>query len=203
MTDTAVPRRTAGYGVWIFAVVAVAAVSMGVIFSSRLGSDPGLVSSPLIGGPAPVVELPLLEGEGTFDLADLRGDIAVVNFWASWCTGCRLEHAGLLAAATAFRDFDVQFVGILHQDQTRRGIGFLEELGRGDPFLYLDDVGSRAALEFGVLGLPETFFIDQDGVVVGKISGPAPGDLLLATVQRLVLGESIGTITTGEVENRQ
>ena len=45
--------------------------------------------------------------------------------------------------------------------------------------------------------------IDQDGLVVGKISGPAPGDLLLATVQRLVLGESIGTITTGEVENRQ
>ena len=203
MTDTTVPRRTVGYGVWIFAAVAVVAVSLGVIFSSRLGSDPGLVASPLIGGPTPSVELPLLEEEGTFDLGDLRGDITVVNFWASWCTGCRLEHAGLVEAAAAFRDFDVQFVGILHQDQARRGVGFLDELGRGDPFLYLDDVGSRAALEFGVLGLPETFFIDPDGVIVGKISGPAPGDLLLATVQRLVLGESIEPTTiTGEVENR-
>ncbi|MFQ5555395.1 MAG: TlpA family protein disulfide reductase [Acidimicrobiia bacterium] len=202
MTDEAVRLTTRGYGAWVFAVVALGVVVLGVVFSSRFGSDPELVPSPLIGLPAPAVELPFLEAEGTFDLGDLRGDITVVNFWASWCLGCRTEHPGLLAAAETFRDFDVRFVGILHQDNATAGIRFLDDLGRGDPFLYLDDAGSRAALEYGVLGLPETFFVDADGTIVGKISGPAPAGLLAATVQRLVLGEAIGTITSGEVENR-
>ena len=202
MTDEAVAMPTKGYGAWIFVAVAVGVVVLGVVFSSRFGSDPELVPSPLIGLPAPAVELSLLDGDGTFDLESLRGDITVVNFWASWCLGCRTEHAGLLAAAAAFRGFDVRFVGILHQDNAPAGRRFLEELGRGDPFIYLDDVGSRAALEYGVLGLPETFFVDATGTIVGKISGPADGALLEATVQRLVLGETIGTITTGDVENR-
>ncbi len=203
MSDVVVGHRPSSrYGVWVFAAVALVAVVLGIVFSTRFGQDPDLVASPLIGQPAPDLELPFLESEGTLDLGDLRGDITVVNFWASWCTGCRIEHAGLLRAAEAFTDFDVRFVGILHQDQPGRGIRFLDELGRGE-FLYVEDVGSRAGLEYGVLGLPETFFIDADGIIVGKISGPAPADLLVATVQRLILGEAIGTIKTGEVENRE
>lgn len=195
-------RLSSRYGVWVFTGVALVAVVLGIVFSTRFGQDPGLVASPLIGTPAPDLELPFLESDGTLDLGDLRGDITVVNFWASWCTGCRIEHEGLLQAAEAYRDFDVRFVGILWQDRASRGIRFLDELGRGE-FLYVEDVGSRAGLEYGVLGLPETFFIDADGIIVGKISGPAPADLLAATVQRLILGEAIGTIKAGEVENRE
>ena len=96
----------------------------------------------------------------------------------------------------------MRFIGVLHQDDVRDGVAFLDELGRGDPFLYVYDGNSRIGLEYGVLGLPETFFIDSSGTIVGKISGPASRDLLVATVQRLVLGEEIGTIKAGEVENR-
>ena len=201
--DEAPATRAAGVGVWVFAVVAVFAVGVGVLFSARFGDDPQVVvASPLIGSPAPEVSVPLLDVPATIDLGDLRGDITVVNFWASWCTGCRLEHPGLVEAAAAFRDFDVRFVGVLYQDDAADGIRFLDEFGRGNPFVYVFDGDSRVGLEYGVLGLPETFFIDSGGTIVGKISGPAPRDLLLATVERLVRGDGIGEIEAGTVENR-
>jgi cytochrome c biogenesis protein CcmG/thiol:disulfide interchange protein DsbE len=202
-TDVAPATRATGPGVWVFAVVAIVAVGVGVLFSARFGNDPQVVvASPLIGSPAPAVPVPLLDVPATIDLGDLRGDITVVNFWASWCTGCRLEHPGLVEAAAAFRDFDVRFVGVLYQDDAADGIRFLDEFGRGDPFLYVFDGDSRVGLEYGVLGLPETFFVDSGGTIVGKISGPAPRDLLLATVERLVAGDGIGEIEAGTVENR-
>ena len=80
---------------------------------------------------------------------------------------------------------------------------FLEELGRGDPYTYGVDEGSRVAVEFGVLGLPETFFIDREGIIRGKVSGPVSAALLSRTIEAIALGESIDPqTTTDEVENR-
>ena len=64
------------------------------------------------------------------------------------------------------------------------------------------DEGSRTALEFGVLGLPETFFVDRNGTIVGKVTGPVNSQLLVETIDKILLGETIGEVKTGEVENR-
>lgn len=187
---------------WLAVLAAGAVMVIGVVFSQRFGSDPQLQDSPLIGQPVASAEVPYLEFEGVLDLDDLRGDIIVVNFWASWCFNCRVEHEALVAGADQFADLDVTFVGVNHQDQKANAIGFLDELGRSRQTIYVEDVGSRLALEFGILGLPETFFVDRQGTIVGKVTGPVSPQLITDTIDAIVLGEDIGVVKTGEVENR-
>ncbi|TQM09882.1 TlpA family protein disulfide reductase [Pseudonocardia kunmingensis] len=171
-------------------VVAFIAIGIGAVFGMRLETDPTLVDSPLIGQPAPDVVLPELEGPEEVSLAALRGRIVVVNFWASWCVACREEHAALLAAAKQYRDAEVTVVGIDYQDGTASAAAFLDELGRGgDNYLYASDVGSRAALEFGLFGVPETFVLDRSGTVVAKITGPSTYPLLAGALDAVLAGQ--------------
>jgi len=149
------------------------------------------------------VEAPLLEVEGVLDFDDLRGDIVVVNFWASWCFNCRVEHEALVAASADFADLGVTFVGVNHQDRRDNAVVFLDELGRSSQTLYVEDVGSRIALEFGILGLPETYFVDRAGTIVGRVIGPVTYSLIAETIDAIVLGEDVGVFKTGEVENRE
>lgn len=188
----------------VVVAVGLVVIVLGVVFSSRFGSDPSLTASPLIGQPAPDLSVPYLEANGDFDFTSLDGEVAVVNFWASWCLSCRDEHETLLQTAAQYADLDVTFVGVMVQDQPRNGIRFLDELGRGDPYVYVDDDRSRVSLEFGVLGVPETFFIDRDGTIVAKVSGPVNGPLLTGTLDAIILGraDDLGVVKTGEVENR-
>ena len=189
---------------WIVVAVGLVVVILGVVFTSRFGTDPQLTASPLIGSPAPDLSLPYLEFDGELDFSDLEGDVSVVNFWASWCLACRDEHEALVTAAAAYQDLGVTFVGVMVQDRPDNGLAFLSELGRGEPYAYVDDEASRASLEFGVLGVPETFFVDRDGIIVGKVSGPVNGPLLAATLDAILLGraDDLGVVKTGEVENR-
>lgn len=189
---------------WIVVAVGLVVVVLGVVFSRRFGTDPTLTASPLIGQPAPAITLPLLEDDGEFDLASLDGDVAVVNFWASWCLACRTEHDALATAAAQYDDLGVTFVGAMVQDQPSNGSRFLDELGRSEQTIYVDDDRSRLSLEFGLLGVPETFFIDRDGTIVAKVSGPVDYNLLTATLDAILLGQGgdLGEVTTGEVENR-
>jgi cytochrome c biogenesis protein CcmG/thiol:disulfide interchange protein DsbE len=188
----------------IVVVVGLAVIVLGVVFSSRFGTDPSLTASPLIGQAAPDLSVPYLDVEGDFDFSSLEGDVAVVNFWASWCLSCRDEHETLLQAAAQYTDLGVTFVGVMVQDQPGNGTRFLDELGRGDPYVYVDDDRSRVSLEFGVLGVPETFFIDRDGTIVAKVSGPVNGPLLTGTLDAIILGQAddLGVVKTGEIENR-
>lgn len=204
MTDAnAAPQSQRPIGVWVAVAVGVVVIIFGAVFASRFGRDPELVASPLIGQPAPTASLPFLEFDADLRLQDLTGDIVVVNFWASWCTGCRVEHDALLAAASAYADAGVSFVGILHQDRAPTGIEFLDEFGRGDPYRYVVDEGSRAGIGFGVLGLPTTFFLDRAGTIVGQVNGPVSLDVLVRTIDSIIIGGDVDPITrTGELENR-
>lgn len=199
---TSPKRSLLPYGLVV--VVGLAVITLGVVFSSRFGTDPSLTASPLIGQPAPDLSLPYLETVGDFDFSALDGQVVVVNFWASWCLACRTEHEVLLRSASDYEDLGVSFVGVMVQDQPGNGIDFLDELGRGDPYVYVDDDRSLASLEFGVLGVPETFFLDRDGTIVAKVSGPVDGAILSGTIDAILLGRAseLGVVKTGEVENR-
>ncbi|MDA3644076.1 redoxin family protein [Saccharopolyspora indica] len=186
---------------WSALLVTVIAIGAGAVFGSRLGADPALVDSPLIGQPAPVREVPELEGPGSLSLPDLRGEVVVVNFWASWCVPCREEHAVLTSAAANYRDAGVTFVGVNYQDRPGSATAFLDELGRGDGYRYVTDPGSQLALEFGVFGVPETFFLDRTGRIVGKITGPANYPVLSAALDEMLAGRQPGVRVRGELQS--
>lgn len=194
MRELTTPRRRAsGMKIAAWAVVALSVV-LAVVFASRFGSDPALSESPLLGRPAPEVTLPRLLGSGEVSLSDYSGEIVVVNFFASWCLECRVEHDALVAASDSFSGSGVRFVGISYQDDPSDSIRFLEQEGISETTEYLVDEGSRAAIAFGVFGIPETFFIDPDGTVVGRIIGPTDA---------LTLGGAIDAIRRGEDPGQQ
>ncbi|MBA3359900.1 MAG: redoxin domain-containing protein [Acidimicrobiia bacterium] len=207
MDDTARPvrtglRRSSGLLVRLAALTIVAgSLALAVILGSRFGQDPTLIASPLIGKPAPDLTLPYLADTGDFTLRELRGKVAVINFWASWCVPCRAEHADLVATADAFANTGVRFVGVLYQDDPEPAIDFLDELGWGDNYDYVIDPGSRAAIAFGVFGVPETFFVNPEGVIIGKIVGQSSAVLLGATLDQILRGERPGEHTAGTVQS--
>lgn len=175
---------------------------LAVTLASRFGTDPKLVDSPLIGRPAPDVVLPDLIDEAEMTLKEMSGSIVVVNFWASWCVACRAEHDDLISTAEAFEDRGVRFVGVVYQDDPKSATAFLDEIGWGENYDYVTDPGSRAAISFGVFGIPETFFINRDGIIVGKISGESNALLLGSTLDEIIRGGQPGDQTTGTIQSQ-
>ncbi|MGC2239743.1 MAG: TlpA disulfide reductase family protein [Acidimicrobiia bacterium] len=187
---------------WSGLVILVVVVVFAVVLASRFGSDPGLVESPLIGRPAPDFDLPTLDGDEQVALASYRGQVVVVNFFASWCLECRAEHQDLVAASDSFGEDGVQFIQIGYQEEAAVSLAYLEQAGTSDATIYLTDPSSRTAIAYGVYGIPETFFIDPDGVVVGKVIGQANALVLGATIDAINRGESPGQTTTGDTQQR-
>ena len=183
---------------WLYGGLGLIAILLAV-FASRFGVPIEQGFSPVVGSSVPDVSLPALEGGSSVDLAELdqTNDIVVINFFASWCLQCRNEHSDLVATADAYADRSVQFVGVAFQDRTEQAIGFLDELGRGESSLYVEDPGSRAAIELGVFGVPETIFI-ADGVVIGKLLGETDALTLSATIEQILAGDAIETRQVGD-----
>jgi cytochrome c biogenesis protein CcmG/thiol:disulfide interchange protein DsbE len=178
-------RRT-----WLVGGAGIAViVLMVLVFSGRFGKDPRIPDeAPLIGEPLPSMELELLDGSGTMDFDDLRGRVVVVNFFASWCVPCRAEHGHLVNASAAYGDRGVQFVGVVYQDTTSAATRFLDDLGWGPGTIYAQDEGSRAIIEFGVVGVPETYFVNADGVIVDKVYGPVDTEILSTKLDAILAG---------------
>ena len=147
-------------------------LSLALIFLLRLesGGDPSVIPSALVGQPAPPFDLPPLEGAGVpgFARADLDGHVTVVNIFASWCGPCRVEHPQLVALAA---DVRIRVVGIDYKDQPANALRFLSELGNPYAAIGVDTRG-RAAIDWGVYGVPETFVVDRAGVIRFKFIGP-------------------------------
>jgi cytochrome c biogenesis protein CcmG/thiol:disulfide interchange protein DsbE len=183
---------------WAAVAAVLGSVALAVTFMTGFGRDPGLVDSPLLGKPAPALTLPRLDGGGDFDLSELEGEVVVVNFFASWCLPCRQEQPHLVAAADAFAGKGVRFVSIAYRNSPGEVAAFLEEYGSSPATLYLEDPGSRAAIAYGVFGIPETFLIGADGQVAAKIIGATDALVLGSTIDAVRNGADPGQIVLGE-----
>jgi len=164
--------------------VIVAAGLLTALLGFGLTRNPSFLQSPLVGRRAPDFALPTLDGSRVIRLSNLRGQVVVINFWASWCAACREEHPNLLAAWQRYADQGVVLLGIDFEDSPTAAKAFMTQMGGNWPTL--SDPGSRVALDYGVYGVPETFFIGRDGVVDLKRVGPSSYELLTLEIQRLL-----------------
>lgn len=172
---------------FIVAIPLVMFAALAGLFLVRLGGgDPSRIPSALIGAAAPATILPALEGLARADAAvpgleasAFKDRVSLVNVWASWCVPCHAE-APLLTTLAGERD--LQMVGINYKDSAENARRFL---GRyGNPFSIVGvDSNGRAAIEWGVYGVPETFIVGRDGRIAYKLVGGITADNL-ATLKR-------------------
>ncbi len=148
-----------------------------------LTKDPSRVPSPLIGKQVPDFDLPLLQADaGRIGPEDMRGEVWLLNIWATWCAGCREEHHVLMEAAS--RD-GVRILGLDYKDERGAALQWLDE--RGDPyFASAFDPDGRVGIDLGVYGVPETYVIDADGIIRHKTIGPVSMDDLKQKILPLV-----------------
>lgn len=170
---------------WLLVPAIVLPVAL--LLASGFGRDPREIASPLIGRPAPDWTLATLDGQ-TLSAADLAGRPYVVNFWASWCIpGCVDEHP-VLADAHAEHGEALTVVGVLYQDAPDDARDFLARFGDAG-YAHAIDPDGRLAIDYGVTGPPETFFVDADGIVRDKRFGPLT-DALMAVHLGTILGSA-------------
>lgn len=173
-----VPRRGAK------ALVFLSVTALLLLLAYGFWTDPRIVPSPLVGGPAPDFTLTLLDGK-EIRLSDLRGRPVVVNFWASWCyPSCWNEAPRLEATWRNYKDQELMLIGIIYQDVEKNAREFIAEHGKTYPNGM--DVKSRIAIEYGVFGIPETFFINQNGNIAHKHIGEIDTETLTTEVEALL-----------------
>ncbi|MBI2088818.1 MAG: TlpA family protein disulfide reductase [Deltaproteobacteria bacterium] len=141
--------------------------------------DPRFISSPLIGRQAPPFALTLFDGK-RISLEELRGKVVFLNFWASWCPPCRAEARDLEASWQRFKDQDIVFLGVDIQDTEAAARDFLKEFNISYP--NGRDASGKIAIDYGVWGIPETFFIDPTGKITYKHVGSLGTQLIGAKV---------------------
>lgn len=152
-----------------YTVPLLTVVALFALLAIGLKLDPREVPSPLIGKPAPAFELPLLEPSGhTLTPAALAGRPVLVNFFASWCAGCQVEHPLLMKLA---REEDVEIVGMDYKDDPDAARQWLRRHGNPYRQVAIDRVG-QAGLDWGVYGVPETYVLGADGRILFKQIGP-------------------------------
>jgi len=187
MSTAEEPRRRTGRLVTVLPVAIFALIGAGFYWGLFNGDD--TLPSPLVGKPVPEFVLPPIEGRADgLSTADLKGQVSIVNVWASWCVPCRIEMP--LLNELAARD-EVAIFGINYKDDPEEALGFLT--GLGDPYTRIGaDRNGRVSIDWGVYGLPETFVIDAEGRIaykhIGAFNRRSLVEDILPVVQRLQEG---------------
>ena len=150
-----------------------------------------------VGKPAPSFSMPLLGG-GEFKTEDHQGTPMIINFWASWCPPCRQESPGFERVWQRYREQGIQIVGVDIQDTAEDALGYVREFGLSFP--NGRDTDGKITVEYGVIGLPVTFFIGADGMVEGRWVGALPEERLEGWAEALMSGSTPGGDTEGETE---
>ena len=159
----------------------IASALIAVLFAG-LGKNPSEIRSPLVGKAAPSFALREVGTGRTVDLSEFKGKPVVINFWATWCGPCWEEHPVLVASARRLQP-QVQFLGVVFQDTEEKILSFLAQ--RGSAYPTVVDQNGKTGIAYGVGGVPETFFLDANGVIVAKYNGPMNADILNEHLQKV------------------
>lgn len=145
--------------------------------------NPREVPSPLVGKAAPDFSLPQLhESDKIFSPKELAGKVWLLNFWASWCNGCKEEHPVLMQIA---KSGEVPIYGVDYKDTREEALTWLRRWGNPYPLVAVDESG-RVGINYGVYGVPETYVIDKGGKIRYKQIGPVDQDILEKKILPLV-----------------
>ena len=172
---------------WRMLALLVAVAVIGLVLVTRLEGPPP-TRSVLVGETAPELTGPTLDG-GSFDLAQWRGQMVLVNVWASWCLPCRREQPLLVSAYRELSPRGLQIVGINVRDEPEEARAFLQEFGQA-PWPSVQDPDGRRAVDWGTFALPETYLVDRAGTVVAKAVGELDADWLADNVEPLLAAEN-------------
>ena len=173
------PRRSR----WVLFGPAALFLGLVLTFVAGLGRDPKILPSPLIGKPVPEFSLPPVEGR-RLGLAtdDLKGEVSLVNVFASWCLACREEHPVLMRLQARG---DLPLHGLNYKDKPADAARWLDQMG--DPYRRTGaDLDGKVAIDWGVYGVPETFLVDAQGRIAFKQIGPLTPEIVETTILPLV-----------------
>lgn len=178
-------RRTRK-ALWISVAVAVPLFLLVAVLATRAPSATRALKSPLVGKPAPPIESTTVDGQGA-GLSGVRGKWVVVNFFATWCVPCRQEHPDLVRFSQAHTATgDAAVIAVVYSDNTQAVREFRDKEGGTWPML--TDPKGRIALDYGVSGVPESYLISPDGIVVAKLLGGVRADDLEQLLNRAKAG---------------
>jgi cytochrome c biogenesis protein CcmG/thiol:disulfide interchange protein DsbE len=169
------PRQPSGtFARLAYVAPAVVFVGLGMVLALGLRRDPSTVPSPLVGRPVPEFSLPPVKGRSLgLSSADSRGEVSLVNVFASWCASCRLEHPHFLQLK---HRGVLPIHGLNYKDDPDDAARWLDE--QGDPYTRTGaDLDGRTSIDWGVYGVPETFVIDRQGRIAFKQIGPVTPDI--------------------------
>ena len=169
------------WGRW---AIPLAAIPVIVLLAYGFRTDPRAIPTPLVGKPAAAFRLKTFDGP-EISLEGLRGRVVVIKFWASWCYPACYEEAPVLERGwRAYKDREVMLVGINIQDKEEPAKRFLSQFGHTFP--NAPDPAGRVSVDYGVYGVPETFFIDRAGRIRAKHVGAVTDAIFSANVDRLL-----------------
>jgi cytochrome c biogenesis protein CcmG, thiol:disulfide interchange protein DsbE len=161
---------------WIAVAVAVPVFLLVVVLANGKPAATRAVNSPLVGKPAPAIEGTTVDGASA-SLGGLKGKWVVVNFFATWCVPCRVEHPELIKFSDSHAaSGDAAVLGVIYSDNAQAVKEYRDK--EGGSWAMLTDPKGRVALDYGVAGVPESFLISPEGMVVAKLlGGVRAGDL--------------------------
>lgn len=184
MTEAA-RRTSAGFGLnrSIVLVPLALFIALAVLLGWGLTRDARKIPSALIGKAVPAFALPAVQGRNLgLSSGDLKGEVSLVNVFASWCVACRAEHPLLMRLA---RSESVSIHGLNYKDEPEDAARWLDQLG--DPYTRTGaDLDGRVAIDWGVYGVPETFVVSKDGRIAYKHIGPITQQDLTQTIEPLL-----------------